>query len=105
MIDELILEIRKFNSDRNWDGDHSPKNLAMSVMIEAAELAEHFQWLSETESYDPCHLEEVSSEVADVLIYLLNICDKLHIDPYVAVKRKLVINGKRFKPEGANDCQ
>jgi dCTP diphosphatase len=97
MINELILEIRKFNSDRNWDGDHSPKNLSMSVMIEAAELAEHFQWLSESDSYEFVNVDKVSDEVADVLIYLLNLCDKLHIDPYKAVKHKLQVNGIRFK--------
>lgn len=96
MINELVLEIRKFNSDRNWDGDHSPKNLAMSIMIEAAELSEHFQWLTENESYDPKNPELVSEEVADVLIYLLNLCDKLKIDPMNAVKQKLAKNRKRF---------
>ena len=100
MINDLILEIRKFNSDRNWDGDHSPKNLAMSIVIEAAELSEHFQWLSETESYKIEDLGPVADEVADVLIYLLNLCDKLHIDPYRAVKHKLEINGRRFKTKG-----
>jgi NTP pyrophosphatase (non-canonical NTP hydrolase) len=88
MFNELILEIRKFNSDRDWDGDHSTKNLAMSIVIEAAELSEHFQWLNETQSYETPHIEEISSEVADVLIYLLNLCDKLHIDPYMAVKTR-----------------
>ena len=100
MINDLILEIRKFNSDRNWDGDHSPKNLAMSIVIEAAELSEHFQWLSETESYKIEDLGPVADEVADVLIYLLNLCDKLHIDPYKAVKHKLEVNGRRFKMKG-----
>jgi NTP pyrophosphatase (non-canonical NTP hydrolase) len=105
MMNDLILEIRKFNSDRNWDGDHSPKNLAMSVVIEAAELSEHFQWLSETESYEIEYTQPVSDEVADVLIYLLNLCDKLHIDPYKAVKHKLEINGRRFaKPKGGMPC-
>jgi dCTP diphosphatase len=96
MFNELILEIRKFNSDRNWEGDHSPKNLAMSVMIESAELAEHFQWLTELESYEPKSINKVSDEVADVFIYLLNLCDQLHIDPYGAVKTKIAKNGNRF---------
>ena len=96
MIIDLILEIRKFNSDRNWDGDHSPKNLAMSVMIESAELAEHFQWLTELESYEPKSINKVSDEVADVFIYLLNLCDKLHIDPEKAIRHKLTVNAKRF---------
>lgn len=96
MFNELILEIRKFNADRDWDGDHSPKNLAMSVMIESAELAEHFQWLTESDSYEIKNTQHVAEEVSDVLIYLLNLCDKLHIDPYVSVKTKLAKNGKRF---------
>lgn len=100
MFNELILEIRKFNADRNWEGDHSPKNLAMSVVIEAAELSEHFQWLDEAQSWDPAHVDEISSEIADVLIYLLNLADKLHIDPYASVKSKLAKNGNRFPVKG-----
>ena len=97
MYHDLVLEIRKFNSDRNWDGDHSPKNLAMSIVIEAAELSEHFQWLSENQSYTDINVKEVSEECADVMIYLLNLCDKLKIDLYDAIKRKLSINCNRFK--------
>jgi len=96
MVHELILEIRKFNSDRNWEGDHSPKNLAMSIMIEAAELAEHFQWLTELQSYEPEDSNGTTEEVADILIYLLNLCDKLKIDPIRAVTEKLKKNRSRF---------
>jgi NTP pyrophosphatase (non-canonical NTP hydrolase) len=97
MIYELISEIRAFNEARNWKKYHTPKNLATSIVIEAAELAEKFQWLTPAESWEIEDLVPVSDEIADVLIYLLNLCDKLHIDPYLAVKRKLQVNSKRFK--------
>ena len=100
-LNELISEIRAFNQARDWDKYHTPKNLATSVMIEAAELAEKFQWLTPEESFNIEDMGPVADEVADVLIYLLNLCDKLHIDPYNAVKNKLEINGRRFvKQEG-----
>jgi NTP pyrophosphatase (non-canonical NTP hydrolase) len=98
MIYELMSEICAFNKARNWQEYHTPKNLATSVVIEASELAEKFQWLTPAESWEIEDLGPVADEVADVLIYLLNLCDKLHIDPYKAVKHKLQINGKRFKP-------
>lgn len=96
MIYELMSEIRKFNAARNWQEFHTPKNLATSVVIEAAELAEKFQWLTPAESWEIEDLGPVADEVADVLIYLLNLCDKLHIDPYKAVKHKLTVNAARF---------
>lgn len=102
MIYELMSEIRAFNKARKWDDYHTPKNLSTSVMIEAAELAEKFQWLTPAESWEIEDIGPVADEVADVLIYLLNLCDKLHIDPYKAVKHKLEINGRRFKPSGGN---
>jgi NTP pyrophosphatase (non-canonical NTP hydrolase) len=97
MIYELMSDISKFNKARGWDKYHTPKNLATSVVIESAELAEKFQWLTPAESLEIDDLGPVADEVADVLIYLLNLCDKLHIDPYKAVKHKLKVNGMRFK--------
>ena len=96
MIYALMEEIRQFNKARDWDKYHTPKNLATSVMIEAAELAEKFQWLTPAESWDIEDMGPVAEEVADVLIYLLNLCDKLHIFPEYAVREKLMKNGKRF---------
>lgn len=99
MIEDRINDIRKFNGLRGWNIYHTPKNLAMSVMIEAAELAECFQWLTPEDSYEIEDLEQVEDEVADVLIYILNLCDKLQINPDKAIIAKLQKNAKRFKLE------
>ena len=96
MIYALMSELRAFNKSRDWDQYHTPKNLASSVMIEAAELAEKFQWLTPAESCEIDDMGPVADEVADVLIYLLNLCDKLKIFPEYAVRAKLVKNGKRY---------
>jgi dCTP diphosphatase len=94
----LLNAIRAFNRDRDWGQYHSPKNLAMSLVIEAAELAEIFQWLTEEESarlsaQKQVHAEE---EIGDVLIYLLNLADKLGIDPLEAARKKLELNGEKY---------
>lgn len=98
MLDELRERIRSFNSEREWERFHSPKNLSISILIEAAELAEVFQWLSEDESVTPGEdsVERASLEIADVLIYLLNISDKLGIDPIEAAFLKLRLNEEKY---------
>ncbi|OPX30586.1 MAG: nucleotide pyrophosphohydrolase [Gemmatimonadaceae bacterium 4484_173] len=100
-MEELLSEIRKFNENRNWGQYHSPKNLATSVMIEAAELAEVFQWLTEEESINLSGkaLENAGEEIADVFIYLLNLADKLGIDPVEASHRKIKINAQKYPVE------
>lgn len=102
-LEELIEDVKRFNSERDWDRFHSPKNLSISLVIEAAELAEIFQWLTEEESRSPDGkmLARVEEEVGDVLIYLLNICSKLQIDPLRAAGRKLRINESRYPVEAA----
>ena len=96
MLSNVIKDIRQFNDDRNWGKDHTPKNLATSVLIEAAELVECFQWLTPEESYKVGNSVEVNDEVADVLIYLLNLCDKLNIYPEVAIRHKLLKNASKY---------
>ncbi len=98
MHDELLERIREFNSERDWGKYHSPKNLAMSVLIESAELAEIFQWCTEEESWNPSagEIEHAGEEIADVLIYLLNLSDKLGIDPFKAAFRKMEINRLKY---------
>ncbi len=83
-MDDLIKKIRTFRQERDWDQYHSPKNLAMALVVEAGELAEHFQWLTEEQSDNlpPDKLAAVQEEIGDVLIYLANLCDKLGIDPH-----------------------
>lgn len=95
---ELIQKIREFARARDWDQYHSPKNLAMALSVEAAELVEHFQWLTQAESADlpPEKRERVREEIGDVLIYLLNLADKLGIDPVAAAYDKIDKNGEKY---------
>ena len=95
---DLLEKVRKFRQDRDWDRYHSPKNLAMALMVEAGELAEQFQWLTEEQSSSlaPDKLAEVKDEIGDVLIYLANICDKLGIDPLEAARDKLKKNVAKY---------
>ena len=95
---ELLKKIRDFRNERDWDQFHSPKNLSMALMIEAAELAEHFQWLTQDQS---CNLTDeqlaaVKEEIGDVMIYLANLSDKLGIDPLEAAHDKIIINRKKY---------
>jgi NTP pyrophosphatase (non-canonical NTP hydrolase) len=100
-LEELIERIRRFNADRDWAQYHSPKNLSISLVIEAAELAEVFQWLTEEESrcLSDEKLASVREEVGDVFIYLLTICEKIGIDPLDAASRKLLVNGEKYPVE------
>lgn len=101
MLSKLMSEIREFNSERDWAQFHSPKNLATSVLIEAAELAEIFQWLTESESreLDEKAMKDAEEEIADVFIYLLNLADKLGIDPVEASHSKILKNGLKYPVE------
>ena len=92
---ELIKEIKKFNEERDWDQFHSPENLAKSISIEAGELLECFQWNSD------CNLEEVKSELADILNYSLLLADKLNIDPMQIVLDKMEVTAKKYPVEKA----
>ena len=78
---KIIRRIRAFNKERDWEQFHSPKNLAMALHVEVAEIAEHFQWLTQEESKNlsSAKLSKVKEEIGDVLIFLLNLSDKLGI--------------------------
>jgi len=98
-LNELQNKLKKFANDRDWQQFHSPKNLVMALSGEAGELTEHFQWLSERDSYlidDNETLEEVTHEVADVFLYLVQICEKLDIDLLKAANEKMIINEKKY---------
>jgi len=97
-MDELIKRIRKFRDDRDWMKFHSPKNLAISVSLEAAELLEHFQWKDDEESavHVQTKLDAIEDEVADVAIYLLELSDNLGIDLFKAICKKLDKNESRY---------
>ena len=90
--------LRRFAAERDWDQFHSPKNLAMALIAEAAELVEHFQWLSERESaaLAPEKRAQVADEIADVLIYVVRIADKLGIDPIAAAEIKMTLNEAKY---------
>ncbi len=100
-LTELYRKIRTFAEERDWEQFHSPKNLAMALSVEAAELLEHFQWLSEQQSLDlpPDTRHAVSLEMADVLIYLCRLADRLDIDLLAAAREKMALNEKKYPRE------
>jgi len=97
-IETLKEILREFAREREWDQFHTPKNLSMALIAEAAELVEHFQWVDGNSSH---LLEEkvrpsVEEEIADIFIYLVRIADKLDIDLYAAAERKIAINAVKY---------
>ena len=102
-LESLRDQLRTFASERDWDQFHSPKNLAAALAVEASELLEHFQWLTEAQSQQlpPETLNEVSNEVADVLLYLIRISDKLGIDLIAAANAKILLNAEKYPVEKA----
>lgn len=90
--------LRDFAAARDWRQFHTPKNLAMAMIVEAAELVEHFQWLTAEQSLDlPANkLAEVRDEVADTLIYLVEFADVLGIDPIAAARDKIAKNAIKY---------
>ncbi len=100
-IEQLKLRLREFAAVRDWDQFHSPKNLSMALIAEAAELVEHFQWLTEAQSTDlkPDKLAEVEAELADIFIYLIRTADKLDIDLVAAAKKKIEHNERKYPAE------
>jgi len=97
-FDQLKKRVRQFTAERDWDQFHSPKNLSMALIAEAAELVEHFQWLTEEQSTGlPSEkLAEIELELADVQIYLVRLADKLQLDLMAAVDKKLALNAKKY---------
>ena len=97
-LEELALELRRFAGERQWEQYHTPKNLAAALIVEAAELLEHFQWLTPEQSRDlsPATRQEVAHEMADVLIYLTRLADQLDIDLLAAASAKMALNAKKY---------
>lgn len=95
---ELVSQLREFAKERDWEQFHSPKNLAMALSVEVAEIVEIFQWLTEDQSrrLDGEKLDKVKEEIADVMIFLTNLADKLGIDPLDAAKEKIEKNRKKY---------
>jgi NTP pyrophosphatase (non-canonical NTP hydrolase) len=97
-LQKLSERLRQFAAERDWEQFHSPKNLAMALSVEVAEIAEHFQWLTEPQSreLDAARKAEVEQELADALIYLVRLADQLQIDLLEAAQRKLAVNEARY---------
>jgi len=97
---QLQVAVQRFISERNWDRYHTPKNLAMSIAIEAAELMEHFQWVTNEQSAEIIQDDEarakVADELADILIYSLSLLNKINVDMNTAILRKLKRNEDRY---------
>ena len=97
-LQSLTQSLRDFAKARDWEQFHSPKNLASALAVEAAELLEPFQWLTEEQSRNLSAPKkaEVAAEAADVFLYLLQLCDKLQIDLIEAARLKLIVNGENY---------
>ena len=100
--------VRRFVNERDWQQFHSPKNLSMSLAIEAAELMEHFQWIDIVESRqitkDATKLAGVRDEIADVLCYLVALANELDIDLATAVRDKMIKNAAKYPADLSRGC-
>jgi dCTP diphosphatase len=99
----LTAQLRDFADARDWQQFHSPKNLAAAMTVEAGEVLEHFQWLTEaeSESLSTEKRSEVELELADVLIYLVRLADRLDVDLIAAAARKIAINAQKYPVDQA----
>jgi NTP pyrophosphatase (non-canonical NTP hydrolase) len=97
-LDTLNQRLKAFAQERDWEQFHSPKNLSMALIAEAAELVEHFQWLSEEQSYqlDSAKRDAVAMEMADILIFLIRCAERLDIDLVQSAWKKIAINETRY---------
>lgn len=95
---DLILQLRKFAKERNWEKFHSPKNLSMALSVEVSELIEHFQWLTEeqTNNLNPVQKEKVEEELADIFLYLLRLSDVLDVDLNQVAQQKIIRNAEKY---------
>ena len=99
----LVEALRAFAAARDWEQFHTPKNLACALSVEAAELLEHFQWLTDAQSQSLAadKKQEVAAEAADVFLYLLQLCDKLGIDLIAAAQAKMLVNAQKYPVDAA----
>ena len=97
-VKKISDDLKEFAIKRDWEQFHTPKNLSMALIAEAAELVEHFQWLTaeQSQSLKDEQLKEVSYEMADIFIYLLRMSEQLDIDLMSAAREKMAINETRF---------
>ena len=97
-LEALRIRISDFATERDWNQFHSPKNLSMALIVEAAELVEHFQWMKQKDSFalGKDKLEAVEEELADILVYLVRMADQLDIDLISAAKKKIKSNEAKY---------
>lgn len=97
-LDTLKNHLREFADKRDWNQFHSPKNLCMALSVEVAEITEHFQWLTEEQSRSlpTDKLDEIATEIADTLLYLVRLADKLEIDLLNAALDKMETNKQKY---------
>ena len=97
-LEQIKATLQKFADDRDWDQFHSPKNLSMALSVEASELVECFQWLTEAQSQNlsPEQRQAVIDEMADVQIYLLRLATKLDVNLLEAAEQKIVKNAEKY---------
>lgn len=97
-LTHLRDDLRSFAAERDWEQFHTPKNLAAALIVEAAELLEHFQWLTPQQStqLDSTNKNKVAQEIADVLIYLTRLADVMGVDPLQAAQQKLTLNAAKY---------
>lgn len=102
-LQDLAQRLERFAEAREWKPFHAPKNLAAALIVEAGELLEHFQWLSEEESRQlaPEQRQAVGAEIADVLLYLVQLSTALGIDPVAEARKKIEVNERRYPVERA----
>ncbi|MBI5025425.1 MAG: nucleotide pyrophosphohydrolase [Nitrospirae bacterium] len=100
-MEELIHKLRAFAKERDWEQFHSPKNLAMALSVEVAEIVELFQWMTEEQSKKLSQekIEKLKEEIGDVMIYLTKLANKYGINPIEAAEEKLKINQKKYPAE------
>ncbi|MFH1207146.1 MAG: nucleotide pyrophosphohydrolase [Patescibacteria group bacterium] len=101
-LEDLQKKVIKFRNERDWAQYHTPKELAVSLSIEAAELLEQFQWAKGgTKEYQDKHREEISDELADVFVYTLFLADALKLDLKEIVDKKMLKNAKKYPVDKA----
>ena len=99
-LNELRRDVRQIANDRDWERYHTPKNLCMAMSVEMAELVEHFQWLTPEESLNLSDEKrgEVAYEMADVMLYMIQLSEVMNVDLEKAIREKMVLNAVKYPP-------